>query len=101
MIERLVLEDLGGYDMKNVVKKVVISGALCAVVAIAAGSHVSAQQQPPAGGGGRGRGGRGGGPVTVEMTNAAGASVGTATITPGDMGVSIAYDFKNLPAGVH
>ena len=81
-------------------KKVLMLGALCAVVA--AGAHLAAQQ-PAAGAGGRGGrgGGRGGGPVTVEMKNAAGASVGTATITPADMGVSIAYDFKSLPAGVH
>jgi superoxide dismutase, Cu-Zn family len=67
------------------------------VIAAAAGSHAAAQQ-PAAGGG---RGGRGGAPVTVEMTNAQGQSVGTATITRSDTGVSIAYDFKNLPPGVH
>jgi Cu-Zn family superoxide dismutase len=78
-------------------RKQLMFGALCAVIAAAAGSHAAAQQ-PAAGGG---RGGRGGAPVTVEMTNAQGQSVGTATITRSDTGVSIAYDFKNLPPGVH
>ena len=77
-------------------KKQFVFGALCAVIAAAASSHVAAQQ--PAAGGGRGRGGA---PVTVDMKNAQGQSVGTATISAGGGGVSIAYDFKNLPPGVH
>jgi Cu-Zn family superoxide dismutase len=85
-------------------KKVLMFGAACAVVALAAGTHMAAQQPAAGGGGGRGggRGGRGGGPVTVEMKDGTGKSVGTATITPAQpMGVSIAYDFKGLPPGVH
>jgi superoxide dismutase, Cu-Zn family len=39
----------------------------------------------------------------VELKNASGESVGTATLTPvsGGQGVNIQLDLKNLPAGVH
>jgi Cu-Zn family superoxide dismutase len=39
--------------------------------------------------------------VTVEMKNGQGASVGTAKISPGDGGVKIELDLKNLTAGEH
>ncbi|PWT94452.1 MAG: superoxide dismutase [Blastocatellia bacterium] len=39
--------------------------------------------------------------VTVEMVNAQGESVGTATISPADKGVKIALDLKSLPPGEH
>jgi Cu-Zn family superoxide dismutase len=39
--------------------------------------------------------------VTVDMKNAQGQSVGTATLTPSGGGVQIAYDFKNLMPGDH
>jgi|ERR1043166_2652643 Cu-Zn family superoxide dismutase len=39
--------------------------------------------------------------VTVDMKNAQGESVGTATISPGDGGVKIVLDLKNLTAGEH
>ena len=38
---------------------------------------------------------------TVEMKNAQGESVGTATLTPAGHGVRIKLDLKNLPAGEH
>ena len=41
---------------------------------------------------------------TVEMKDAKGASVGTATLSPmkgAKMGVQIKYNFKNMPAGEH
>jgi len=38
---------------------------------------------------------------TVEMRNAQGESVGTATLTPAEHGVRIKLDLKNLPAGEH
>src|SRR6185295_18312013 len=43
------------------------------------------------------------GPVKVDLKDAKGASVGTATITAARSGggVSIALDVKNLPAGEH
>jgi Cu-Zn family superoxide dismutase len=40
-------------------------------------------------------------PVTVEMKNAAGASVGTAKITGTGKGSQIELDLKNLPPGTH
>ncbi|HEV7398566.1 MAG TPA: superoxide dismutase family protein [Pyrinomonadaceae bacterium] len=40
-------------------------------------------------------------PVTVEMKNGQGESVGTATISAGGGGVNIVLDLKNLPAGEH
>jgi Cu-Zn family superoxide dismutase len=40
-------------------------------------------------------------PVAVDMKNAQGQSVGTATISAGGGGVSIAYNFKNLQPGEH
>jgi len=39
--------------------------------------------------------------VTVQLKNGQGESVGTATISPGDGGVKIVLDLKNLPAGEH
>ena len=38
---------------------------------------------------------------TVEMKNAQGDSVGTATLTPAGKGVRIKLNLKNLPAGEH
>jgi len=38
---------------------------------------------------------------TVEMKNAQGESVGTATLTPAGKGVRIKLNLKNLPAGEH
>ena len=40
-------------------------------------------------------------PVTVSLNDAAGKSVGTATISAAPTGVSIALDLKNLPPGEH
>ena len=40
-------------------------------------------------------------PVTVEIKNAQGQSVGTATLTPAAKGVKITLDIKNLPPGEH
>src|SRR5438874_30452 len=41
------------------------------------------------------------GSVKVELKNAQGESVGTATLTAATTGVAIALDVKNLPAGEH
>jgi len=40
-------------------------------------------------------------PVTVEIKNAQGQSVGTAALTPAAKGVKITLDIKNLPPGEH
>jgi Cu-Zn family superoxide dismutase len=40
-------------------------------------------------------------PVKVEMKNAQGQSVGTATVSPTKSGVSIKLDLKNLSPGEH
>ncbi len=40
-------------------------------------------------------------PVTVDIKNAQGQSVGTATLTPAPKGVKITLDIKNLPPGEH
>jgi Cu-Zn family superoxide dismutase len=40
-------------------------------------------------------------PVVVDIKNAQGQSVGTATLTPAPKGVKIAIDIKNLPPGEH
>ena len=40
-------------------------------------------------------------PVTVEIKNGQGESVGTAKISPGGGGVRIMLDLKNLPPGEH
>ena len=40
-------------------------------------------------------------PLTVALSDAAGKSVGTATITGTKTGVSIALNLKGLPAGMH
>src|SRR5437016_11508174 len=40
-------------------------------------------------------------PVTVDIKNAQGQSVGTATLTPATKGVTIKIDIKNLPPGEH
>ena len=42
-----------------------------------------------------------GGPVTVQLKDAQGASVGTATLTAATNGVRIKLDVKNLPPGEH
>ena len=39
--------------------------------------------------------------VTVDIKNASGESVGTATLTPSGKGVRIKLDLKNLPPGEH
>jgi Cu-Zn family superoxide dismutase len=39
--------------------------------------------------------------TTVELKNAQGQSVGTATLTPAKKGIRIALDLKNLPPGEH
>ena len=38
---------------------------------------------------------------TVELKDAKGGSVGTATLTPKGKGIQIKYNFKNLPPGEH
>ena len=40
-------------------------------------------------------------PVTVELKNGQGESVGTAKISPGGGGVRITLNLKNLPPGEH
>jgi Cu-Zn family superoxide dismutase len=40
-------------------------------------------------------------PVTVDIRNVQGQSVGTATLTPAPKGVKINLDIKNLPPGEH
>lgn len=40
-------------------------------------------------------------PVTVDIKNVQGQSVGTATLSPADKGVKITLDIKNLPPGEH
>jgi Cu-Zn family superoxide dismutase len=40
-------------------------------------------------------------PVTVDIKNAQGQSIGTATLTPAPKGVKITIDIKNLPPGEH
>lgn len=40
-------------------------------------------------------------PVTVDIKNAQGQSVGTATLTPAPKGIKISLDIKNLPPGEH
>ena len=40
-------------------------------------------------------------PVTVDIKNVEGQSVGTAVLTPAPKGVKIALDIKNLPPGEH
>jgi Cu-Zn family superoxide dismutase len=40
-------------------------------------------------------------PVTVDIKNAQGQSVGTAVLTATEKGVKITLDIKNLPAGEH
>jgi superoxide dismutase, Cu-Zn family len=40
-------------------------------------------------------------PITVDIKNAQGQSVGTATLTPAAKGVKITIDIKNLPPGEH
>jgi superoxide dismutase, Cu-Zn family len=40
-------------------------------------------------------------PVTVDIKNAQGQSVGTATLTPAPKGVKITLDIRNLPPGEH
>src|SRR6516225_5991090 len=45
--------------------------------------------------------GKGPKPVTVNLQNAQGQSVGTATLSAADHGVSIKLNLHNLPAGDH
>lgn len=75
-------------------KRQILIGALCAVVAGATAISLSAQ-------GRRGGGMAGAMANTIELKNAQGQSVGTATITASGQGVQIAYDLKNLPPGQH
>jgi superoxide dismutase, Cu-Zn family len=44
---------------------------------------------------------RAGKPVVVDIKNAQGQSIGTATLTPAAKGVTIKIDIKNLPPGEH
>jgi len=75
-------------------RKQIVIGAMCAAVAGAMAVSLSAQ--------GRRGGGRAGAMAnTIELKNAQGQSVGTATVTASGQGVQIAYDLKNLPAGQH
>jgi superoxide dismutase, Cu-Zn family len=75
-------------------KKQILIGALCAGIAGAAAVGVAAQGR---------RGGAAANVManTVNMKDGTGKSVGTATVTGGRGGVSIAYDLKGLPAGQH
>jgi Cu-Zn family superoxide dismutase len=70
-------------------RKGLLIAGMCTILAAAAGLRLAAQ------------GGMATNRVTVEMKNAQGQSLGTATITPSGSGVSIAYDFKNLSPGEH
>ena len=63
-----------------------------AVVLLAAGS-VAAAQETHAHASAK--------PVVVEIKNAQGQNVGTATLSPGAQGVKIKLDIKDLPAGEH
>jgi superoxide dismutase, Cu-Zn family len=40
-------------------------------------------------------------PVTVQIKNAQGQTIGTAVLSPADKGVKITLDVKNLPPGEH
>ncbi len=40
-------------------------------------------------------------PVTVDLKNASGESVGSAVLSPNGNGIAIALDLKNLPPGEH
>jgi Cu-Zn family superoxide dismutase len=61
-----------------------VIGLLCGALSLVAGRHLAAQ-----------------GATTVELKNAQGDSVGTATLTTAAQGVSIALNVKNLPPGEH
>jgi Cu-Zn family superoxide dismutase len=61
-----------------------VIGLLCGTLSLVAGRQLAAQ-----------------GATTVELKNAQGDSVGTATLTTAAHGVSIALNVKNLPPGEH
>jgi len=71
-----------GFPMK----RQLLFGLLAAFVAAGLGARVAAQ---------------GANRVVVDMKNAQGQAIGTATLTPSGSGVQIAYDFKSLPPGEH
>ena len=70
--------------MKNSLKGVMFTAATLGVVALAGWSQVFAQSA-----------------VKVDLKDAMGQSVGTATISVSAMGAQIALDLKNLPPGQH
>ncbi len=61
----------------------------CAALLLLASSAVFAQQSHSSK------------PVTVDIKNADGKSIGTAVLTPADKGVKITLDITNLPPGEH
>ena len=65
---------------------------VCAALFLSAAGAVCVQQSYA---------GPAGKPVVVEIKNAQGQSVGTATLTAAPKGVKIAIDIKNLPPGEH
>ena len=65
-------------------KQLLVVALLCGALGLVAARHVAAQ-----------------GATKVDLKNATGASLGTATITAAKMGVSIALDLKGLPPGEH
>jgi superoxide dismutase, Cu-Zn family len=65
---------------------------VCAVVLCTSSALLAQEHTHPA---------ASGKPVTVEIKNAQGQSVGTATLSPAPKGVRIKLDVKNLPPGEH
>lgn len=63
---------------------------VCAVLGLFAASVCLAQQGKPSSK-----------PVVVNIINAQGENVGTATLSPASKGVKIVLDIKNLPPGQH
>ena len=61
---------------------------VCAATLLAFSGAAMAQQSSPK-------------PVVVNITNAEGQAVGTATLSPAASGVKIALDIKKLPPGEH
>ena len=70
-------------------RKALLIVGMCTALAAAAGLAVAAQGGPATN------------TVTVNLNNAQGQPVGTATITQRGSGIQIAYDFKNLTPGEH
>ena len=65
-------------------KQMLIVALICGALGLVTARHLAAQ-----------------GATKVDLKNATGESVGTATITAAATGVSIALDLKNLPPGDH